>query len=188
MSNLTGKLVRLVIEDLEESSKLMSSWDHDSEYLRLLSFGPVTRYNAKATQEFFEKESGDELGFGIQTIADGKSVGFIGLNQINPLTRNAMVGMGIGERENWSKGYGTEAMKLVLNFAFEQLNLNRVTLDVFEVNQRGIRAYEKAGFLLEGRIKQALMKAGTRYDLILMGITRRRWDEIQSGKIKQESL
>jgi len=188
MSGLEGKLVRLVISDIEESSKQMSAWNSDSEYSRLLSFGPIKRYSAKATQEFFEKALGDEVGFTIETIADGKSIGFIGLDNINNLTRNSMVGMGIGDRENWSKGYGTEAMKLVVKYAFEKLNLNRVTLDVLEVNQRGIRAYEKAGFLLEGRIKQALMKAGKRYDLILMGITRKRWDDIQSGKIAQESL
>jgi RimJ/RimL family protein N-acetyltransferase len=89
--------------------------------------------------------------------------------------RTAFVGIGIGERAYWGKGYGTDAMKVALRFAFTEINLERVTLNVFEYNPRAIRSYEKAGFKHEGRMRGALLKDGRRWDMIYMGILREEW-------------
>ncbi len=85
------------------------------------------------------------------------------------------MGIGLGERENWGKGYGTDAMKIILRYAFTELNLRRVTLDVFEYNQRGVRSYEKAGFVIEGRVRGMILREGRRWDVIFMGILREDW-------------
>ena len=67
-------------------------------------------------------------------------------------------------------------MRIILRYAFDELNLKRVTLNVFDYNPRAIRSYEKAGFKLEGRQREALHKDGQRYDILYMGILRDEWD------------
>ena len=91
--------------------------------------------------------------------------------------RDAFVGIGIGEREFWGKGYGTDAMELILRYAFAELNLRRVSLTVFEFNQRAVRSYEKAGFRLEGRQRHGMQREGRRWDILFMGIMHEEWME-----------
>jgi RimJ/RimL family protein N-acetyltransferase len=91
---------------------------------------------------------------------------------------DAFVGLGIGDTEYWSKGYGTDSMHVLLRFAFTELNLQRVTLSVFEYNPRAIRSYEKAGFRHEGRMRKVLNKEGRRWDVLYMGILREEWLEL----------
>lgn len=90
------------------------------------------------------------------------------------------MGLGIGERDFWGKGYGTDLMKLILRYAFLEVNLRRVTLTVFEYNPRAIRAYEKAGFRHEGRIRGGLYRDGKRYDELFMGVLREEWLNLES--------
>ena len=92
------------------------------------------------------------------------------------------MGIGLGEREYWGKGYGTDAMKIILRYAFTELNLRRVTLDVFEYNQRGVRSYEKAGFVVEGRERGLILREGRRWDVIYMGILREDWIKLEQQK------
>ncbi len=89
------------------------------------------------------------------------------------------MGIGLGERKYWSKGYGTDAMRIILRYAFTELNLHRVSLDTFEYNPRAIRSYEKAGFKIEGRVRQLLNREGRRWDVIYMGILREEWEKIR---------
>ena len=115
--------------------------------------------------------------FSIRTLADDKLIGELGLDVINWSGRDAFVGLGIGETEYWSKGYGTDVMNILLRFAFTEINLRRVTLTVFEYNPRAIRSYEKAGFRHEGRMRKMLNKEGRRWDKLFMGILREEWME-----------
>ena len=85
----------------------------------------------------------------------------------------------MGEPEFWGKGYGSDAMNVILRFGFRQLNLNRVNLNVFEYNPRAIRSYEKVGFQIEGRERQWIAREGKRWDIIYMGILRREWEALQ---------
>jgi RimJ/RimL family protein N-acetyltransferase len=89
--------------------------------------------------------------------------------------RDAFVGIAIGERDYWGKGYGTDAMRTILHYGFTEINLRRVTLTVFEYNPRAIRSYEKAGFRHEGRLRQFLNREGRRWDMLYMGILREEW-------------
>jgi RimJ/RimL family protein N-acetyltransferase len=86
-----------------------------------------------------------------------------------------MLGIGILRREYWGRGYGSEAVSLMLRFGFTELNLRRISLSVFEYNTRAVRAYEKAGFQQEGRLRQALQRDGRRWDELFMGILREDW-------------
>ena len=176
---LQGELVRLGALDADELSKAFTRWDRDSEYSRLLSSGAPRLQSQKAAQKWLEHEieeqTVNQYWFSIRALADDKLLGDIDLFVYNWAGRDAFVGLGIGEREFWGKGYGTDVMRVILRYAFTEVNLNRVTLNVFEYNPRAIRSYEKAGFSHEGRERKLLNKEGRRWDMLFMGILREEW-------------
>jgi diamine N-acetyltransferase len=106
-------------------------------------------------------------------------VGNCALLDIDWRNRSAELGILIGEKEYWGRGYGTETLRLLVKHAFETLNLHRVWLRVYETNPRAIRAYEKAGFVLEGRQRQAEVKNGKYIDVLVMSLLR---EEYLAGK------
>ena len=176
---LKGELVRLSALDADELSKAFTRWSRDSEFKRLLDSNAVRMNSEKVAQKWLEKEideqSVNQHWFSIRALADDKLLGDIDLFVANWTGRDAFVGLGIGEREFWGKGYGTDVMRVILRYAFTEVNLNRVTLNVFEYNPRAIRSYEKAGFRHEGRMRQFLNKEGRRWDMLFMGILREEW-------------
>jgi len=177
----TGRLVRFSAYDPEEIGKAFSKWARDSEYRRMSDARAASLPSTKQTIKFFEKDL-EELSpavhfFGVRTLADDKLIGELVLDVFDWAGRDAFVGLSIGERENWGRGYGTEMMDLMLRFAFTEVNLRRVTLTVFEYNPRAIRSYEKVGFRHEGRLRQFLNKEGRRWDMLFMGILREEWLE-----------
>lgn len=95
--------------------------------------------------------------------------------------RSAEFGIFIGDKSKWNKGYGTEALQLILKHAFETLNLHRVHLRVHASNLRARRSYEKAGFVLEGTLRQALFRRGTYVDVNVMSLLRPEWKAAQEG-------
>ena len=176
---LKGELIRLSALDADELSKAFTRWSRDSEFKRLLDSNAVRMNSEKVAQKWLEKEideqSVNQHWFSIRALADDKLLGDIDLFVANWTGRDAFVGLGIGEREFWGKGYGTDVMRVILRYAFTEVNLNRVTLNVFEYNPRAIRSYEKAGFRHEGRVRQFLNKEGRRWDMLFMGILREEW-------------
>ena len=92
--------------------------------------------------------------------------------------RNAEIGIFIGDRAYWDKGYGTEVVKLLLQHGFTTLNLHRIFLRVFSDNQRAIRVYEKIGFVHEGRQREAEYHGGHYHDLLFMSMLRSEWEEL----------
>lgn len=170
-----GDLVRLEIVDPEASSVLFNRWAQDSEYLRMMDSNPAFTWPAKMNQEFYEKQFNQMYAFSIKTLNDGRPIGMIDLSGFSPDWTNGWVGIGIGEKEYWGAGYGTDAMRIILRYAFDDLGLHRVTLNVFEYNLRGLRSYEKCGFKIEGRERQWLWRDGQFYDLVYMGILKEDW-------------
>jgi len=175
----TGKLVRLSAFDPEEMSKAFTRWNLNSEYARLLNSAAHRMQSARAAAKWMEKEV-EELSpasyyFSIRTLAEDKPIGELNLDVVNWPGRDAFVGLGIGEPEYWSKGYGTDVMNVLLRFAFTEINLRRVTLTVFEYNPRAIRSYEKAGFRHEGHLRNFLNREGRRWNELYMGILREEW-------------
>ncbi len=188
----SGNLVRLSAFDPEEMSKAIARWNLNSEYLRLLDSSARPMKSAKSMAKWLEKEL-EELAvenyvFSIRTLAEDKLIGEIGLDVVNWPGRDAFVGLGIGETDYWSKGYGTDVMNVLLRFAFTEINLRRVTLTVFEYNPRAIRSYEKAGFRHEGRLRSLLNREGRRWDELFMGILREEWMELNYSIVAQAAV
>ncbi|MBN2550917.1 MAG: GNAT family N-acetyltransferase [Anaerolineales bacterium] len=177
-----GELVRLTAADPQTTAEAFSRWSRDSEYWRLLASDPCLPHSVKAIKQWLEKDQEKDplpyTMFLIHTLEDDRLIGDIGLEGYLGSHGDTFVGIGLGEREYWGKGYGTDAMRIILRYAFFELNLERVSLDVFEYNPRAIRSYERAGFKHEGRLRGYLNRGGKRYDLIFMGILRAEWLEI----------
>ena len=173
-----GELVRLTAEEPQALAAAFSRWNRDTEYTRLLDFDPMHLWSEKKMKEYIEKDMDanppKEYFFQVRELTEDKLIGFVGLFPIWA-HGNSWVGIGMGEPEYRGKGYGTDAMRLALRFAFMELNLHRVTLDVFEYNPRAIRSYEKAGFQHEGRQREVLFRNGKRWDVLEMGILREEW-------------
>jgi len=106
----------------------------------------------------------------IETKDDDAHIGNISLFDINWKDRHAELGITIGNKDYWSQGYGTDAIRTMLQLAFEQMNLHRVVLRVHADNARAIRAYEKVGFRHEGALRESVFREGIYHDMILMGI------------------
>jgi RimJ/RimL family protein N-acetyltransferase len=176
---LLGKLVRLTVEEPAVIAEAVSRWGADTEYLRLLDAEPSNRFSVKMLVEWIQKDQEKTpppfYYFAIRSLEDDRLIGFTALDGDSFPNGDAFVGIGIGEREFWGRGYGTDAMKVILRYAFQELNLRRVSLDTFEYNPRAIHSYEKAGFVHEGRARRFLLREGRRWDLIFMGILREEW-------------
>jgi diamine N-acetyltransferase len=104
-----------------------------------------------------------------------RSIGTCGLHNIDWRARVAEAGISIGDKTCWNRGFGTDVMCLLLQHGFDTLNLNRVYLRVYANNVRAIRCYEKAGFVLEGRLRQAHYQNGEYFDILLMSVLRSEW-------------
>lgn len=143
-------------------------WFSDPEVREFLL---INRPISTAEEErWFERklEEGSEI-FAIET-ADGTHIGNIELMDIDSRHRHAELGVVIGEKAYWGQGYGSDAIRTLLRFAFEEMNLHRVSLRVYEDNARGINAYEKCGFRIEGRLREAIYRKGRYYDELIMGV------------------
>jgi RimJ/RimL family protein N-acetyltransferase len=179
-----GELVRLTNEEPEALARSEARWQRDTEFHRLADSNPTSLRSEKKVREWMEKRMSEEdpqrFSFSIRTSADDQLIGFIGLYLPSVHGGDAWVGIGIGEREFWGKGYGTDAMRLILRYAFTELNLHRVSLALHEYNTRALRSYEKAGFRMEGRVRQEQMREGRRTDGLFMGILRSEWEQLQT--------
>lgn len=111
----------------------------------------------------------------VQAVQGWLNIGSAGFHAIDWRVRAAEFGIMIGDKNYWSKGYGTDAVRTLAGFGFGELNLNRIYLRVFDYNRRAIRCYEKVGFVLEGRLRQGHFHDGRYCDVLLMGLLREEW-------------
>ena len=116
----------------------------------------------------------DALGAGTGS-AVWEHIGGCGYHTIDWRNRSGEIGIFIGTKEYWSRGYGTDAVRTLVGWGFNTLNLNRVYLRVYADNPRGIRCYEKVGFQLEGRLRQDNFHNGAYRDTLVMAVLREKW-------------
>jgi len=169
---LEGKLVRLRAPQRADIP-LFVKWFNDPETTRfLLRAPPMGMEEEEAWYESLVNK--DTKVFCIETL-DGRLVGNLGIIHIDWANRNADIGIIIGEKECWSKGYGTEAITLLLDYMFDELNLDRIWLYCDMENLRAQRCYEKSGFRREGIFRHHRLQGGKFRDDAVMSILRHEW-------------
>lgn len=186
----TGKLVRLAAEDPETQAGLFCQWARDTEFSRLLDSEPPFTFSEKKWKEWMEKdlEKPDNYFFSIRTLDGSQLLGFVALFEMHWQHGDTMVSIALGQRDYWGQGYGTDAMNLILRYVFTELNLRRVSLIVFEYNPRAIRSYEKAGFVVEGRVRGAMLRDRQRWDFIWMGVMREQWLQLNGQEYLSQGV
>ena len=144
-------------------------WVSDFEVTRTLGIA-IRPYTLEAEEVWYDgvAKAEREVQFTIYERATLRPIGNGGLKEIDHAHGTATFGILIGEKDCWGKGYGTEATRLVLDYAFTGLGLHNVLLTVFSFNERGIHAYLRAGFKEIGRRRQARRLAGRAYDVVYM--------------------
>jgi len=150
---------------------LYTRWMNDFEVVRTLGRGMAPRTDEAQAQWFEEAANGADPKRVLFTVYEGatkRPVGTAGLHNVDHVNRTAIFGICLGEKDCWGKGYGTETTRLVLDYAFTALGLHAVRLHVFDYNERGLRAYARAGFKLVGRLREAKRLGGRAHDEVVM--------------------
>ena len=172
---MEGKLVRIRAYERSDLDAVMA-WVNDEEVTRQLGAGPLTFPVSRVQEEQFleaaVRSGADPTNkvFAIETLAERKYIGGIDLRGINWLDRHAEIGIVIGDKANWSKGFGTDAMRVITRMGFEKMGLHRLWLRVYDFNAAAIRCYEKCGFQREGILRHDRFIDGEYHDTIVMGI------------------
>lgn len=178
---LDGKLVRLRALEPSDAERLYK-WINDREVTHYL----MARYPYSLE---FEKDwlasaaKGNDFGevrLAIET-RDGVHIGNCGLHRGSPENRHAELGIMVGEKDYWSNGYGTDAVLTLVRFGFEQMNLHKVALGVFEFNDRAMACYRKCGFVEEGRFREEIFQDGRYWDIVRMSVLRREFEAVHGA-------
>ena len=185
-----GRRIYLRPIELSDEPKLRQWYNDPGNWSTLARLVPM---NELRETEYIRQlyKSPTDIALGIVARDDNRMIGSAGLHGISRPNRSATFGIIIGEREEQSKGYGTEATRIMLRYAFEELNLNRVSLTVYADNRRAIRAYRRAGFVPEGRARSAFYRNGRYHDELLFGILRSEWtrqdEQDGNGELPKET-
>ncbi|AKI97833.1 GNAT family N-acetyltransferase [Kosmotoga pacifica] len=179
---LEGSLVRLRAysrEDIEQAWKYFN----DFEVKKYLNPGIPFPIKLEEEYSWYENlsSSKDTYSFAIERKEDKRYIGGCGVNSVDWKNSNAKVGIFLG-RPYWSKGYGTDAMKVLLRFIFTEMNLHKVLLNVYSFNERAMKSYKKCGFVEEGRLREQIFRMGRYYDTIIMGLLKKDFTENMINK------
>jgi RimJ/RimL family protein N-acetyltransferase len=173
--------------DHETHPEIESKWTHDAEFMRLMELKPVRPLSpamVKKQYEAVEKEVEEEKNlfyFTIRSREDDRFIGKALIEWVDWTNGNGYIRLGIGEAEFRRKGYGSQALSMLLRYAFGELNLYRVTAVVPAYNEGAIRLFQKFGFMEEVRRRKALHRDGEFWDILGFGLLNAEWREAIAG-------
>ena len=156
-------------------------WVNDPEVVENLEvYAPMGTVEEETWFDAMKQRPIDEHTLVIEVHPEGHDdkwvvIGNTSFFPINQKARSVEIGIMIGEKEYWNKGYGAETMRTMCRYGFEELNLNRIWLRVYDTNARARKAYEKAGFVYEGTLRQAEYKHGRYIDVHVMSVLKSDW-------------
>ena len=180
-----GKFVRLAAIDYEKDAEIESKWTHDPKYLPLLRpepIRPLSPLQIKKKYEAIEKEEEDSKSlyhFTIRRCEDNRLLGIVRLDWVDWAHGNARITVAIGDPADQGHGYDSEALQLLLRYAFTELNLYRLSAEIVEFNKAGIQLFKEACFVEEVRRRQVQNRYGQRWDVLHLGILRSEWQALQ---------
>jgi RimJ/RimL family protein N-acetyltransferase len=151
---------------------ILFEWINDSELIRFTNnYRPISEAEQKVWFQSLSERK-DQVVLGIEARKEKKLIGTCGLYAIERVNRKAELRIKIGNKSYWGRGYGKEAVELLLDYAFSDLNLRRLWLKVLPTNDRALRLYKEVGFKEEGILREDLYIQGGYCDLIVMGLLR----------------
>ena len=157
---------------LESDATECWAWFNDPDVRRTLALRGRPNTEVISRAFIHNPDPRRDQVFAITTRDGGIYVGNCGLHEIHPVDRYAMLGLVIGRKDYWGKGLGTEAVRLLCRYAFDELNLHRVALSTYAINERGVRLYARVGFKIEGRKREHVFIEGRYVDEVMMGLLR----------------
>lgn len=172
---LIGERIYLSPRNSEEAEKF-TEWLNDFETTDYIGRSAYI-ITLDAEKKYFEENLNKNYNFFIVTLDNDKLIGTVGLESYDPINRFATLGIFIGDKDYRSKGYGTEAIKMVLDYGFNYLNLNNIKLDLMSFNERALKCYKKCGFKEYGRRRKCRFINGKYYDCIEMDILASEFNE-----------
>ena len=174
---LEGSRVRLRAPQPEDAEFMIKIF-HDQDTMKRFSrelFSPISLSSLAEDLSKSWKEFRRDFYFSIEGKASCQYIGSCGYNKIDRKNSYADIGIYL-EKSFWAQGLGSEALKLLINYLFDQNNLNKIRLNVHANNESAVRCYERLGFQHEGRAREELFQDGRYQDVCLMGLLRREWD------------
>ncbi|MGQ0603382.1 MAG: GNAT family N-acetyltransferase [Anaerolineales bacterium] len=177
-----GEHIRLGAFEVEKDAEVISRWTHDLGYGRLTSPKPARPLSPAQVKKQLEehakevREKRNRFDFAIRTKADERLVGTAQIDSLEWNHGHAWLHLSLGDAADRGKSYGGDALKLLLRYAFHELNLYRLSTDCFEYNPRGLKFLEQHGFSVEVRRRQAIHRDGRRWDELRLGLLREEWE------------
>ncbi len=187
-----GKQICLAPIDHEQDPEIVSGWTHQAAYLRMLDPKPARPLSPTQVKKLYEavekeiKESKNLYYFAIHTLPKAdlpeRLVGFVKLFWIDWAHGNGFIQIGIGSPSDWGQGFGLDTLRLIVRFAFNELNLNRLTVRIPEYNLAALGLFRKAGFVEEVRRREAFQRDNRRWDDLHLGLLAAGWQPEQDAK------
>lgn len=171
---IKGERVYLSPIDVNDYA-IYTKWMNDFETSRFI-MQYTNLITEQGEKEYLEGLSKEKHNYAIILEENDRLIGNVSLIDYDPLNQSAELGIFIGDEENRHKGYGTEAIKLILDYGFKYLNLNNIFLKVYDVNKNAINAYKKIGFKQIGRRHECFYYNGKLYDEIYMEILKNEYN------------
>jgi len=184
--------LRLAPPDPDKDAEIEAGWTQDGEYLRLVDIGPARPLapgQVKKKYEQLEKDAQKDFYFALrlrETPAEGpegpgRLIGFVRLFWVDWMHGNAGLSLGIGAPADRGQGYGSEALELILRYAFEEMGLHRLTAATTTYNPGALRFLERHSFRQEVVRRQAVARDGQRWDVVMLGLLRAEWQARQAA-------
>ena len=178
-----GRDIRFGPIDHDRDPGIESIWTHNAQFMRMFDLSPARPMSAAMIKKQYEKlekqveEEKNQYYFTVRSREDDRLIGKAVIEWIEWTNSNAFLRLGIGAAEDRRKGYGSQALKMMMRFAFVELNLYRISANVQEYNEPAVGLLKKYGFVEEVRRRQGLDRDGRRWDLLVFGLLKDEWQD-----------
>ncbi len=170
--------MEIKLERIEDNDMVyIYEWFKDIEFLKFYDYMPPIPQSADEVNKTFRdyKKNEESDVFAIKLFDSNQIIGIAGFDDIVKENKVATLFIGIGNKDVRGRGYGKEALNLLLEYGFNKLGFHRIQLNVLEFNMAAISLYEKAGFKREGTYREFVLRDDKRYDLLLYGLLKSEW-------------
>ena len=186
-----GRDIRFGAIDYEKDPEIEARWTHNSEFVRMMDIAPARPMSAAMVKKQYEKlekqmeDRKNHFYFTIRAREEDRLIGKAIVQWIEWANGNGYLRLGIGAAEDRGKGYGTQALRMLLRIAFAELNLFRVSALVPEYNTAAIALLKKFGFVEEVRRRQSVERDARRWNLLVFGLLQEEWLSRSNGQAQQ---